>query len=121
MDRQGGGVAILARSDLKVTNVHKFTEAEAIQVDIELKNNKKLTIINVYRSPRVALEKDFLEKIFTNNSLTLIVGDFNAHHSLWYSRTQDKEGTLLADLAEEAGYILLNKKKHNKRQLYWSR
>ena len=60
--------------------------------------------------PSEKLDNKFLEEIFSNQHPTVVLGDFNAHHEMWYSSRHDGKGTSLADAAEKSGYILLNKK-----------
>ena len=50
-DGNKGGVAILVKNGIEVTSSKNYGKAEAIQVDIRLKQDKKLTIINVYSPP----------------------------------------------------------------------
>ena len=38
----------------------------------------------------------------------LVLGDFNAHHSLWHSETTDTRGTQLADSVNISSFAVLN-------------
>ena len=39
---------------------------------------------------------------------TLILGDFNAHHSAWYSSSTDTRGTLLENMISDSNFGILN-------------
>ena len=39
---------------------------------------------------------------------TLILGDFNAHHSVWYSSSTDTRGTLLENMISASNFGILN-------------
>lgn len=106
----GGGVAIIIKNYITILQVKTFPNDEAIQIDIKIKNNKKLSIINIYNPPGHALQQEFLNEIFADQHSTLVLGDFNAHSEMWYCKTHNTEGVRLADASEKFGYVLLNKK-----------
>ncbi|KAL4134772.1 hypothetical protein QTP88_006487 [Uroleucon formosanum] len=72
-------------------------------------------IYSCYWTPRpdIAAFTDFLRRLETSirsSSCEVIVcGDFNAHHTLWGCRTNDKKGDLLADMIQALGMVVCNK------------
>ena len=77
----------------------KKTEANHI---IELANGKTLSVYNLYNPPGTKLNMVQLCAIAKLPN-SLIVGDFNAHHSEWGSNHDDANGVglLLNKLTEE--------------------
>ena len=88
VDKQGGGTAILKKSDLKyqiVKNLYKCNnklEASSIKVFV---SNEELFIDSCYRPPDVSINANEWSLFFSqlNNKKLIIAGDFNAHHQCW--------------------------------------
>ena len=82
---KGGGLAILVRADLiSITKVlspiNSPLEVQAITIEL---TNMKLDILNLY-NPNLNIQKNIFKHYFRQLSPSyIIVGDFNAHHSLW--------------------------------------
>ena len=53
------------------------------------------------------LEEPSIEHLLTTTD-ALILGDFNAHHPSWYSRSTDTRGTKMADSFNGSDYGILN-------------
>lgn len=105
-----GGVAIILHktitAELKTTNINNIG-IEILQV--EIKNCRYLkNIIAVYCPSSIQTRQCDWDQVFSLCSRkTLIVGDFNGHHSNWSFKT-DARGTQILDSAQEYGYISIN-------------
>ena len=45
---------------------------------------------------------------------TIVTGDFNAHHHMWYSPMTDHRGTLIADKINNSDHLTLNTDSHTR-------
>jgi len=110
----GGGLAF------HVNHSIKFTPIEIAIIDfsgefqmIELDLPNPISIINCYIPPHSSCPPGYkasLNPLFNLNP-SLIVGDFNAHHSLWYSNLdQNTRGNKLSAEIEMSLYGILNSK-----------
>ena len=81
-------------------------EEFAIKADI---GNTKLIISNIYIHPASSCSNGYqssIEHLMTTLD-TLILGDFNAHHPSWYSRTTDTRGKRMDDSINGSDYGIL--------------
>ena len=70
----------------------------------------QLLIINVYIPPASSYNGCYslpLDHILTGTD-SLVLGDFNAYHSLWHSGTTDTRGNQLADSVNSSSFAVLN-------------
>jgi Endonuclease-reverse transcriptase len=104
----GGGVAILIKSNILGTQSPKINNLESLTLTLRL-NGKPFIITNIYNPPLNKIDIPTVKPLF-NNDNTLIVGDFNAKSSLWYSNSSNENGNNLADLVESTELICLNSK-----------
>ena len=82
---------------------------EELSIKAEL-GNTKLIISNVYIPPASSCSNGHhssIEHLLTTPD-TLILGDFNAHHPSWYSRSTDTRGRKMADSINGSDYGILN-------------
>ena len=82
---------------------------EELSIKAEL-GNTKLIISNVYILPASSCSNGYhssIEHLLTTPD-TLILGDFNAHHPSWYSRSTDTRGRKMADSINGSDYGILN-------------
>ena len=88
-------------SDLKTPSIQNLT---ATLGDTEL------IITNVYIPPASSCTGGYLP--FLDHLMmmtdTRILGDFNAHHSAWYSSSTDTRGTLLENVVSGSNFGILN-------------
>ena len=104
----GGGLAFLVHETIPFeplpdVQLDKFTEYLAIKVH-------NIKIVNIYIFPASSCDIRFLPNLamlFTDNN-TIIMGDFNAHDSLWFSPIQDSRGTLISDTIGASSFGVLN-------------
>ena len=72
--------------------------------------NTELIITNVYIPPARSCIGGYnpsLDHPMTATD-TLILGDFNAHHSSWYSSSTDSKGTMLESMVSGSNFGILN-------------
>ena len=70
----------------------------------------ELIITNVYIPPASSCTGGYLPSLghLMMTTATLILGDFNAHHSTWYSSSTDTRGTLLENIVSGSNFGILN-------------
>ena len=77
-----------------------------------MSNRQQLHIHNVHIPPHSRCSAGHIASIahlLSNNKMSLIVGDNNAHHSRWDTNTnEDERGEQLADKNDAADYTVLN-------------
>ena len=120
-DRQinkGGGVAFLIhesvyfKQDQTPIALVNDPHLESLTITIQGKNDS-LQICNVYIPPTSSCQNQYepdIESLFVNTSdNALILGDFNAHNSLWFSDSTDNiRGNRVADLIGNRPLGILN-------------
>ena len=101
---QGGGLLIFIHRSITFTKQPSSPESlydphlEELSIKAEL-GNTKLIISIVYFPPASSCSNGYhspIEHLLTTPN-TLILGDFNAHHPSWYSRSTDTRGRKMAD------------------------
>ena len=101
---QGGGLLIFIHRSITFSKQPSSPESlsdphlEELSIKAEL-GNTKLIISNVYIPPASSCSNGYqssIEHLLTTPD-TLILGDFNAHHPSWYSRSTDTRGRKMAD------------------------
>ena len=73
-------------------------------------NNAELLIINVYIPPTSSCNGRYSPALYhlLTDTDSRVLGDFNAHHSLWHSGTTDTRGNQLADSISISSFAILN-------------
>ena len=110
---QGGGLLTLIHKSINFSRRPDSPDTladphlEELTITVKL-GNTDLIITNVYIPPvlhrRIQPSLDHL--MMTTD--TLILGDFNAHHSLWYSSSTDTRGTILESMVSGSNFGNLN-------------
>ena len=107
--KKGGGVATLirdcdyitTRGELNPINLPNDQTSEILQVQIDWKDQRQLTISNLYLPPNY--EVDVINLLNTTMACNpmgehVICADLNGHHQLWDSRiAEDSRGSALAE------------------------
>ena len=112
-DRQkdaGGGLAFLIHKDIRfqllpdINNQH--IEYQAIQID-------NIKFLNMYIPPTSSCTQGYTPSLlrYLPSTDAYILGDFNAHDSLWHSSIQDARGSILADEIGSSNFGVLNSEK----------
>lgn len=113
IDHPGGGVAILINNKLKyqilanLYNCQGHLEMCAIELQCQ---NPKLIIVSVYRAPDKHIQTNTWARFFTQfiGKRFIILGDFNAHNSLWGDRRDCTEGRNIVDAIDGLDINVLN-------------
>ena len=112
---QGGGLLAFIHSSITFTKLQLSkrtlddSHLEELSIKIKLENTE-LIITNIYIPPASSCTTGYqpsLEHLMTTKD-TLLLGDFNAHHSSWHSRSNDTRGRKLADEINLSDYGILN-------------
>ena len=81
-------------------------------ISIAMPNRHQLHIHNIYIPPSSSCSAGHnasIAHLLSNNEMSLIVGDINAHHFRWDTNTnEDERGEQLADEVVAADYTILN-------------
>jgi len=104
-----GGVAIMVNSNLPHRIISLNTQLQAVAVRIT--TPKSLTICSVYLPPSSHWDhKDLLELSEQLPVPSVIMGDFNAHNTLWGETHTDKKGDEVELFLSQSNLCLLNSK-----------
>ena len=113
----GGGLAFLIHESLDFQREKdipslndKFTEVQTIKI---IGKPQSIHVRNVYIPPTSSCEQQYtppINDIFSNLSEnSIIIGDFNAHHHLWYTEgSEDARGKLIADTINGLPFGVVN-------------
>lgn len=110
-----GGIAIVVRNDLRIV---KLKEIDINSTNIEMLGikisglDRELNCFAIYRRPGIVESRNtwrriigFLKK-FKN---VIVVGDFNAHNTIWNCIDTDKNREILQEEMEEEGFFVINR------------
>ena len=95
-------------------NTHN-TELQMVKVHIN--NTKHITIANIYIPPRDSTSTHYktadadiqhCTQYITSIPNVVLIGDVNAHSTVWHSYTDDHIGQLIADVISKSDHITLN-------------
>ena len=115
---KGGGLLMLIKDMIPFVDntaalpqsANPYLEQQGIL--ITMPNRQQLHIHNIYIPPRSSCSaghNSSIAHLLSNNKMSLIVGDINAHHSRWDTDTnEDERGEQLADEIVAADYTILN-------------
>lgn len=109
-DDNYGGVAILSHKSFITQMIPLQCVNSAIEVVAVKISNCELIeyIVSVYCSPSVSTSDIDWDCIFSiSNNRTIIVGDFNGHHSNWSNRTNSR-GIQIFDTLVDHNFVTLN-------------
>ena len=112
---QGGGLLILIHISITFSKQPSSPESlsdphlEELTIQAEI-GNTKLFISNINIPPASSCSNGYqspIEHLLMTQD-TLILGDFNAHHPSWYSRSSDTRGRRMASSINGSDYCILN-------------
>ena len=104
--KSGGGVSILVHNELN-TIEKKLLEYPNKNLEIQAitvvgKGNKKIDIVNLYNPNKNVSPEEFRFYFNQLSKNKIILGDFNAHHNLWDSKSPENQtGKSLAQVMFE--------------------
>lgn len=113
------GSAILARHDIAVTSAHKTCHNDIEILTIEIGT---FTVTSVYKPPG----KDFVftpPQNFTSQQTKFVLGDFNSHSVTWGYQSNDENGELVEEWAEQNSLTLIHDPKlpHSFQSKIWKK
>ena len=89
-----GGVPIIIHKSLQ----HSPLQAVALSVLL----NRKISVCSLYLPPSLDFDLHDLQSLVDQLPVPfLLLGDFNAHHSLWGSENLDNKGKVIEDLLDK--------------------
>ena len=112
----GGGLLFFIHNTVSFTRKPMSTTSkndphlEELTISIVM-DNTELLITNVYIPLVSSCNGHYSPQIdhLLTGTDSLVLGDFNAHHSLWHSGTTDSRGNQLADSISISSFAVLNK------------
>ena len=106
-DKATGGTSIYVRNDVPHKEISLPTSLDVLAVS--LNGHKNITLCSVYLPPSERVEKAQLQDIFNHlPSPCLLLGDFNAHNTMWRSRSTNNKGKIMEDFIVGNGLTILN-------------
>uniref|UniRef100_T1I2R8 Endo/exonuclease/phosphatase domain-containing protein n=1 Tax=Rhodnius prolixus TaxID=13249 RepID=T1I2R8_RHOPR len=108
-NRACGGVVIFVRNDIYCENdVSILSDIQMIHLTVYIPT--KITVCNIYLPPAIPVTKGELTRhIRALPAPYVIVGDFNAHHTMWGSTHVSPRGRMLEDILVKENIALINK------------
>ena len=107
-DSNGGGVLVAIKQGLQYSNVD-ISNQDMISLTIKLQD-KYLDVINIYFPPGQYIDSSVIQKYINKDHHTIIMGDFNAHSTLWGSKQTDSRGHQIENFIDEHNLVVLNNK-----------
>ena len=105
---RGGGVCLFILSLLSYTILNLNTCLEAVAATIDFPR-KRITFCSVYIPPNGQFDEDLFRNLIRQLPRPFIIlGDFNAHHNMWGSNTDDNRGEIIADMITDENLFLFN-------------
>ena len=110
---KGGGVAFLVSDEIKYSvktlkNDDDHAEVQAIVIPYK---DQQLTLINTYIPPSSSCSPGYSATLsnLLSGTATIIVGDMNAHNSLWFSSlSADSRGDKFAEEIDNSTFVVIN-------------
>ena len=108
----GGGVGIIVSDKYVHRPIPLQTPLQAVAVNITIQNDK-YTLCSIYIPPTNHVSKDELEDLKAQLPAPyILLGDFNAHSSLWGATTENDRGDKMEEFILDNDLILFNNKTH---------
>ena len=107
--RPCGGVAIFVNNKIPHSNIPLNTALQAVAVRITAL--KPLTVCSIYLPPSCSWKhKDLLKLTDQLPPPAIIMGDFNAHNSMWGNTQNDQKGNEVESFLLHSNLCLMNNK-----------
>ena len=102
-------MAIIVNNSVAHHLVKLETTLQAVAVNISL--NKTITLCSVYLPPRLPIDVKKLDDLIDQlPEPFILMGDFNAHHTLWGCIDTNDKGRIIEDFVTKHDLVLLNEK-----------
>ncbi|KAL4096826.1 hypothetical protein QTP88_021709 [Uroleucon formosanum] len=106
--RASGGVAIYVKPFFSSKQINVKIHLEAIAISIQL-NAINLNVCNLYLPNQTKIELSDIENIIKQLPKPfMILGDFNAHCTMWGSEKTDYRGKIIEKILENENIVILN-------------
>ena len=107
--RRGGGVCLLIRKSLNFEQLDltSFPE-EVVGLSITNTSGNRWFFVSVYNEPKNTLTAKLFDHLNLLCGNLVIMGDFNSHHSLWFSKRNDGNGKFLCKLIKRNKWSVHN-------------
>ena len=113
-EKAHGGVGIFVKNSASSYEIPLNTALQAVAASVKI--SQRITICSIYLPPDEEISKEAIQNII--NQLPkpfMILGDFNAHHPLWYdTRPTDRRGDVIVKIIAENDIGLLDGNKPTK-------
>ena len=107
--KSSGGVSILIRNDVAHQEIKLNSNLQVKAVTLTA--GKRFTICSIYLPPQRRVEGADLDSIIQQIPGTyLLLGDFNAHHTLWGASNINNKGKTIEDFLNRHQLVYLNDK-----------
>ncbi|GBN15176.1 RNA-directed DNA polymerase from mobile element jockey [Araneus ventricosus] len=83
------------------------TSFENTFVNLDLPNNNNISITSIYRSPYGRIVTQELDRLFSQSSKAIVVGDYNAKHTAWSVGRYNTNGSIIHDYIANNNLVLL--------------
>ncbi len=114
IDREGrphGGVAILVNNSVPQSEIHLKTNLQATAVRVTL--HKVISVCSIYLPPSKSIDQTDLNSLFAQiPPPCILVGDFNAHNTLWGGGRIDCRGKMVEAFLNHNNLSLWNSGEH---------
>ncbi|KAG5874739.1 hypothetical protein JTB14_011980 [Gonioctena quinquepunctata] len=105
--RASGGVTIYTKNFLEAKEIPLLTDYEAIAVILSIP--QKMCICNIYIPPDAEININDLDNLIRQlPKPCVILGDFNAHNTIWGCSSTNPRGSKLETFINTSNLILLN-------------
>ena len=109
--RKGGGAALCIKNTLNGSMIdltYKLVHENGVGFQLDLKNNKKISIFSLYSSPSTRINPDIFDFINKNHDNSIIIGDLNSKNTMWYCAKTDPKGEILENILNSYDLHILN-------------
>lgn len=105
--KASGGVATLISEDIPSKNITVISAIEAVAITIM--HPVVINICNIYLPNDQEINEQQLSQLINQiPTPRILIGDFNAHNTIWGSTHTDRRGTVIEKFAENHDLLLLN-------------
>ena len=102
-----GGVSILANNKIPQEALALNTNLQAVAIRVSL--NRVISVCNIYIPPTAHVQQQELEDLISQlQPPFIILGDFNAHHTMWGCTNVDHRGQIMESIIEALDLCLMN-------------
>ena len=117
-DKASGGVAVIVNNSVPHRSVRLDSTLQAVAVSVSV--NKTITLCSVYLPPILQIHIQKLYHLIDQlPKPSLLMGDFNSHHTLWGCTNTNDKGRTIEDFINRHDLVLLNDIFNLSSSCYW--